>query len=700
MMFRAVFNTIKSRLLQPPTFENNERNRIAGMLHTVILSLFAATTLSTIVLSVGGQPELGRVLFLFLLVPVIGLFMVQRGLLGQATILIIGAALVVQLYLLLESSGIYDIAIIIYPLILLVSSLVVTRRWYFFVFGLVVLSATIAAYGASSTSSTYITDLIILITLLAVTAAAIDGLTSNLITSLQRTQENEQKLLEANQQLTRQTVSMLASEARWRSLVENAPDTIIGLQRDGIIQSTNLTTENNLVGQSIFKIISPEYRTAFSYALEQVFVTGETMQMELKALNQYKQSRWFSVRLGVVSTTTGTVSGSTLVARDITDQKEAAAALLQSEERYRSVVENSLSGIFIVNEKAQYIYVNQEMCRLVGYSEQELLGRDFRTLLTPESRGVVSKRYRQRQQGNDEPVRYELGVIRQDGQRRDMEISAAVVKAPDGTPRTIGQMLDITDRKQAENALQDYATELEHSNRELREFTNVASHDLQEPLRKIQTFSDRIQQRYAPLLPESGQDYINRIRSAAFRMQALIQALLNLSQVTQKAIPFTWVSLTDLIQEVLSDLEIQITNRSARIEIDDMPHIQADKTQMYQLFQNLISNGLKFQQEGRPPHILIESATTTTPDTDRQVVTIKVTDNGIGFEEKYADRIFSVFQRLHNRDAYDGTGIGLAICRRVVERHHGTITASSRPNYGSTFTITLPLEQDNTTEQE
>ncbi|MBD2433819.1 MULTISPECIES: PAS domain-containing protein [Fischerella] len=234
--------------------------------------------------------------------------------------------------------------------------------------------------------------------------------------------------------------------------------------------------------------------------------------------------------------------------------------------------------------------------------------------------------------------------------------------------------------------------ELSRSNEELQEFAFVASHDLQEPLRKIKTFGDRLKASCGDVLSEQGRDYLERMQNAARRMQTLIEDLLTLSRVTTRAQPFVAVDLLQVTQEVLSDLEISIQQTGATIEIGELPVIDADPLQMRQLLQNLIGNALKFHQKEIQPIVKIYSQLLYDPEhVSGEQCQIIVEDNGIGFNEKYLDRIFNVFQRLHGRSEYDGTGIGLAICRKIVERHQGSITARSEPGQGAKFIVTLPI---------
>ncbi|BAZ04968.1 PAS domain-containing protein [Calothrix sp. NIES-3974] len=236
--------------------------------------------------------------------------------------------------------------------------------------------------------------------------------------------------------------------------------------------------------------------------------------------------------------------------------------------------------------------------------------------------------------------------------------------------------------------------ELARSNEELQNFAFIASHDLQEPLRKIKAFGDRLRINSQEALGEQGLDYLERMRNATERMQALIDDLLSLSRVTTRAQPFIEVNLTQLTQEVVSDLEVLIQQTNGTVEIDQLPNLNADPSQIRQLLQNLISNALKFHRPEVPPYVKIYYHQLTTGEGIEEYQII-IEDNGIGFDQKYVDRIFNIFQRLHGRHEYEGTGIGLAICRKIVERHQGTITAESQPGKGSKFIVTLPRNLPN-----
>jgi signal transduction histidine kinase len=252
---------------------------------------------------------------------------------------------------------------------------------------------------------------------------------------------------------------------------------------------------------------------------------------------------------------------------------------------------------------------------------------------------------------------------------------------------------EVAERERAEVELERYATRLEQSNRALQEFAYVASHDLQEPLRKIRSFGDRLQTGYREEVDERGQDYLDRIQNAATRMQALIEGLLAYSRVTSRTDAFETVDLNTIADGVVSDLEVRLHETGGVVTIDDLPTIDADPVQMRQLLQNLIANALKFSQPGRKPLVTVSAGRSEGSNGDGPTWTLTVADNGIGFEQKYAERIFGVFQRLHGRGVYAGTGIGLASCAKIAERHGGSIEARGLLDEGATFIVRLPSRQ-------
>lgn len=227
--------------------------------------------------------------------------------------------------------------------------------------------------------------------------------------------------------------------------------------------------------------------------------------------------------------------------------------------------------------------------------------------------------------------------------------------------------------------------ELKRSNKELEEFAYIASHDLQEPLRKIQSFGNLLHHEYNKKLDGDGEMYIDRMLNASSRMRNLIDDLLSYSRVTTNQIETETVSLNHVLTEILNTLDINIHESKADITIKKLPDVQGDENQLYQLFQNLISNALRYRDDKRTPNIRVWS------EEEGNMYRIFVKDNGIGFDEKYKDRIFNIFERLHGRHKYKGTGIGLAIVKKIIHRHKGSIDVKSKPGKGTTFIISLPI---------
>jgi signal transduction histidine kinase len=273
--------------------------------------------------------------------------------------------------------------------------------------------------------------------------------------------------------------------------------------------------------------------------------------------------------------------------------------------------------------------------------------------------------------------------------RKIMLLNARLVsQGPNLTRMILLAIEDVTDRRLAEKRLSDQHRELQRSNKSLEAFASVASHDLQEPLRKILSFGDRLSVTVGPALGVEPRQDLDRMLSAATRMRTLINDLLLYSQVAMRAEPFVSTDLAQIAREVIADLETAISDAGGRVEVGQLPVIEADALQMRQLLQNLLGNALKYRKEDTP--LVVKLACSKN---GHYHCALTVSDNGIGFSEEYAEKIFKMFERLHARTEYAGSGIGLAICRQIVERHGGTIAAASTAGKGATFTVTLPVTQ-------
>jgi len=369
--------------------------------------------------------------------------------------------------------------------------------------------------------------------------------------------------------------------------------------------------------------------------------------------------------------------------RERTAELVAASEDLQKQ---AALLNLALDAIFVRGLDHTVKFWNDGAEELYGFSSEEALGKVTQDLLRTEFPEPVDRIADQVLESG----RWE-GELRQTastGKEILVESRWALQRGTDGEPLGFLEInRDVTARKLAEEALRSNMARLELVNAELQEFAFVASHDLQEPLRKIQTFCDMARKRCAPVIDSTSQDYLDRVINSASRMRQLLSALLQFSRVATRPEPFKRLDLVKIVREAEDIFEETVKNTGALVEIENMPAIEADETQMLRLFQNLIGNALKFRGEGTP-RIKVYGKLDK-----KRMCEIIVKDNGIGFDPGFAELIFKPFQRLHGRSEYDGTGMGLAICRKIVERHGGSIRAESELGKGSTFIIRLPAKQ-------
>ncbi|MCC9135124.1 PAS domain S-box protein [Pontibacter silvestris] len=496
----------------------------------------------------------------------------------------------------------------------------------------------------------------------------------------------------------------IESQSRLKAIIETAVDGVITIDSSGIMESVNPAAANifgyepeEMTGQNVRMLMpEPDHGLHDNY-IERYRQTGvgQIIGKGREVLGKKKSGTVFPFFLSIAEVKLQGKVIFTGIVHDITDLKKTEEALRESESKINSIIQTAVDGIITINTRGVIEMVNPSAAKLFEYEEHELLGQKI-DILMPEPDRSAHDSYMHHYHVTGEKhiigIGREVSGITKTGKIFPLYLSISEVQLTDRKVYT-GFIHDITYQKLSEERLRRYASELERSNRELQDFAYVSSHDLQEPLRKIQAFGDRLKTKEYDKLSGQGKDYVDRMLNAASRMQNLINDLLDFSRVTTKSKPFVEVNLDKVLLEVLSDLEIIIEKKGAVVSHTPLPTVDADPTQMRQLFQNLISNAIKFCKENEKPVINIfakqlqlKAHLTATPGDE--LVEIHVEDNGIGFDEKYLDRIFNIFQRLEGQK-YEGSGIGLAICRKIAIRHGGDITAHSQVGAGTTFIVTL-----------
>lgn len=369
---------------------------------------------------------------------------------------------------------------------------------------------------------------------------------------------------------------------------------------------------------------------------------------------------------------------------DISQRKKIEEALRESEENFRNIAENS-RALLIVMQNDKIVYANPYACALLDYTQEELKRMDYMELVAPAYRDRIRTRAFIVSSGEREGP-FEVPVLTRKEEERWLNMSSTRISYY-GSPAFITIGSDSTEHKIAERELQKLAEELTRSNRDLEQFAYVASHDLQEPLRMIAAYLDLLQRRYRDRLDKDANEYIAFAVGGAHRMQNLIRDMLEYARAGERNVPWEPVSLEAVMDNVLMDLSRAIASNGAEVTYDPLPEVYGAKSQISQVLMNLIFNAIKFRGE-EPPRVHVSARKIE----GKWLFSVK--DNGIGFSQEQAGRVFELFQRLHPQRDYAGTGLGLAICKKIVERHGGAIWVESRPGAGSTFYFTLPEKGD------
>lgn len=369
--------------------------------------------------------------------------------------------------------------------------------------------------------------------------------------------------------------------------------------------------------------------------------------------------------------------------KEISERKNAEKEI----RKLSYAIEQSLSSVLITDSDGKIQYINPMFTCITGYSSEEVLGQTPSFLKSGVHDDAFYKNLWDTIKSGENWKDEICNRKKNGGLYWELQTISPIRDDNGNISNFISVRMDDTERKRAEDQLKIYATELERSNRELESFASIASHDLMEPLRKITSFGERVME-LVPQLEGKPKDYIRRMQRAAEKMNLLVEDLLSLSKVQRKTIPFVKVDLNIEVKEAIDNLEKLIRETGGKVKLEHLPNIYGEPTQIMQLFQNLIANGLKFNSSKQPPEILISSR-----ELGKDGFEIIVEDNGIGFDQKYSVRIFKAFERLHGYSEYDGTGMGLAICKKIIELHNGTIRAESEVGKGTKFIFTLPDKQ-------
>lgn len=491
------------------------------------------------------------------------------------------------------------------------------------------------------------------------------------------------------------------SEQHLRLLIESARDyAIFTLDTQRIITKWNHGAEM-MMGYSEAEIIGKPGDILFTQedrARQAPEKETKTAEMEGHAENERWHVRkdrsrfWGSGSVSPIRDSEGQLLGFVKIMRDLTERKEAEEALGLSEERFRTLADAIPQIIWTNDETGKATYFNKRWFEYSGLTYEQSVGPGWEVIVHPDDAPASKERWRKSLEAG-ELFDTEFRLRRADGDYRWH--LGRNVPLKDDTGKVVGWFgtaTDITEQKSFEEELSrqvaDRTRELQRSNEDLRQFAHVASHDLKEPVRKITTYYRRIIDEFGEELPRKAKTYLDRIEGASNRLYTMIDGVLAYSKYRNLQQAFQPVDLKETIRQIQTDLEVLVETKKAQIITSKLPTLIASPILMHQLFYNLILNALKFSKESVPSRIRI--AAQKVQQDSQAFWQITVSDNGIGFEPQYNQEIFGAFTRLHPVDEYEGTGLGLALCKKIVERHHGSISALGRENEGATFSILLP----------
>jgi PAS domain S-box-containing protein len=487
---------------------------------------------------------------------------------------------------------------------------------------------------------------------------------------------------------------LLENEKAFKSLFEHATISILVTDETGAINLVNPNaeklfgyTKEELSGKPIEILIPEQLKDIHRQYRQQYFKAPKARPMGLgkNLFARDKNGRTFPVEISLGYYKLGTKKMAVAFITDVSERKKAEEVLRSSEETTRLIMNSALDAIVCIDTSGCITVWNPQAEKIFGWSENEVKGRRLSETIIPEQYRALHEEGLKRYLATSEHAvlnkLIEITALNRNGKEFPVELTIIPMRQKEND-FFCAFIRDTTERREAEARQNEYAENLKQKNTELEQFAYVASHDLQEPLRTVSGFVELLKRHYSDQADENVTKYINYITDASDRMRRLVQDLLDYSRLGRQRI-LEPIDCNLVVEEVLTDLTMSIEESQAVINIDRLPVISGYATEMKQLFQNLLSNSLKFRKSGEPPVISIS----VIPKEEHWQ--FNVTDNGIGIEEKYWERIFIIFQRLHTKTEYEGTGIGLAHCKKITELHNGKIWVDSTPDKGSTFYFTI-----------
>ncbi|MBQ4820298.1 PAS domain-containing sensor histidine kinase [Aquimarina sp. MMG016] len=476
------------------------------------------------------------------------------------------------------------------------------------------------------------------------------------------------------------------NELTFQLMVDASPNALILVNEQGKIVYTNSFVEklfqyerSEIIGQKIEILIPARFKGYHPGYMHSFFKNPQARMMgigrDLFAIRKDKTEFPVEIGLNPIITVDGNLVLASVI--DISERKKA-------EERFRLVVESAPSAMILVDKKGVIKLVNTQTEKLFRYHRDELLGQKIEILLPSEVRDNHPK-YRKEFSKNPEirsmGAGRDLYAIDRDKNRFPVEIGLNPIETNDGK-MVLASVIDITSRKKAEEASAKYTKKLENKNKELEQFTFIASHDLQEPLKSITGLTEILTEEYSNILDDEGRESFAFLNESTERMKQLITALLDYSRLGQKS-EIEDINCNDILDNVIKDLASSISEANVKFEIDSLPLIKGYKTELRLLFQNLISNAIKFRKIDSPTLIKISS------ENQKKMWQFKIQDNGIGIDMKFTNKIFTIFQQLNSKEEYPGSGIGLSHCKKIIDLHDGDIWVESEPGKGSIFYFTI-----------